>query len=133
MRFQDKVVVLTGVGRQGQVGEAVGRAFASEGARVVAVSRLESEAEARAAELRRARRRGEAPEARRPRRGAGAHGRRYCRVSGVRASGISEGVRQSVSASGERRQEVRLSGVSRQLSAESCSLTPPARLLRAPA
>jgi 3-oxoacyl-[acyl-carrier protein] reductase len=54
VRFKNRVVVLTGVGRQGQVGEAVGRAFASEGARVVAVSRLESEAEARAAELRRA-------------------------------------------------------------------------------
>jgi NAD(P)-dependent dehydrogenase (short-subunit alcohol dehydrogenase family) len=52
VRFQNKVVVLTGVGRQGQVGEAIGRAFGSEGARVVAVARLESEVEARAAELR---------------------------------------------------------------------------------
>ena len=52
MRFENKVVVLTGVGRQGQVGEAVGRAFGNEGARLVAVGRLESEVGSRAAELR---------------------------------------------------------------------------------
>ena len=45
-------MVLTGVGRRGQVGETVGRAFAGEGARLVAVGRLESEVGSRAAELR---------------------------------------------------------------------------------
>jgi len=41
-------VVLTGVGREGQVGEAVARAFAERGARVFLVDRQEAEARARA-------------------------------------------------------------------------------------
>jgi NAD(P)-dependent dehydrogenase (short-subunit alcohol dehydrogenase family) len=41
-------VVLTGVGREGQVGEAVARAFAERGARVFLVDRQENEARARA-------------------------------------------------------------------------------------
>lgn len=52
MRFRDCVVVVTGVGREGQVGEAVADAFASEGASLVVLDRLAEEAEARAASLR---------------------------------------------------------------------------------
>jgi NAD(P)-dependent dehydrogenase (short-subunit alcohol dehydrogenase family) len=52
MRFDDKLVVLTGVGREGQVGEVVARVFAERGARVAAIDRLEAEVEARAAALR---------------------------------------------------------------------------------
>lgn len=52
MRFDNSLVVLTGVGRVGQVGEAVGLAFAEAGAAVAAVARTAAEAEARAAELR---------------------------------------------------------------------------------
>ncbi len=52
MRFDGKSVVITGVGRTGQVGEAVARAFASEGARLVLVDVMLDEANARAAELR---------------------------------------------------------------------------------
>lgn len=52
MRFEQRVVVITGVGRRGQVGEAVARAFAEGGARVALVSRTPGESEARAVELR---------------------------------------------------------------------------------
>ena len=47
MEFSGRSVVLTGVGREGQVGEAVARAFAERGARVFLVDRQESEAQAR--------------------------------------------------------------------------------------
>lgn len=50
-RFEGKIAVLTGVGRQGQVGEVVARAFASRGARVVLLDRDEEAVRARAAEL----------------------------------------------------------------------------------
>lgn len=48
MDFSGRSVVLTGVGREGQVGEAVAAAFAGLGARVFLVDRQESEARARA-------------------------------------------------------------------------------------
>jgi len=48
MDFAGRAVVLTGVGREGQVGEAVAAAFADRGARVFLVDRQESEARARA-------------------------------------------------------------------------------------
>ncbi len=48
MDFAGRGVVLTGVGREGQVGEAVAAAFAERGARVFLVDRQESEARARA-------------------------------------------------------------------------------------
>jgi 3-oxoacyl-[acyl-carrier protein] reductase len=48
MDFAGRSVVLTGVGREGQVGEAVAAAFAELGARVFLVDRQESEARARA-------------------------------------------------------------------------------------
>ncbi len=51
MDFAGRCVVLTGVGREGQVGEAVARAFADLGARVFLVDRQESEARARADSL----------------------------------------------------------------------------------
>ncbi len=47
MELSGRSVVLTGVGREGQVGEAVARAFAERGARVLLVDRLEEEARAR--------------------------------------------------------------------------------------
>ena len=46
--FAGRSVVLTGVGREGQVGEAVAAAFAERGARVFLVDRQETEARARA-------------------------------------------------------------------------------------
>ena len=48
MDFSGRSIVLTGVGREGQVGEAVAAAFAALGARVFLVDRQESEARARA-------------------------------------------------------------------------------------
>ena len=48
MDFSGRSVVLTGVGREGQVGEAVAAAFARLGARVFLVDRQESAARARA-------------------------------------------------------------------------------------
>ncbi|MDB4915992.1 MAG: short-chain dehydrogenase/reductase [Gemmatimonadetes bacterium] len=48
MDFAGRSIVLTGVGREGQVGEAVAAAFAELGARVFLVDRQESEARARA-------------------------------------------------------------------------------------
>ena len=47
MELSGRSVVLTGVGREGQVGEAVARAFAERGARVFLVDRMEDEARAR--------------------------------------------------------------------------------------
>jgi NAD(P)-dependent dehydrogenase (short-subunit alcohol dehydrogenase family) len=51
MDFAGRSVVLTGVGREGQVGEAVAQAFAEHGARVFLVGRLDTEARARAEAL----------------------------------------------------------------------------------
>jgi len=48
MEFADRNVVLTGVGRPGQVGEAVALAFAERGARLVLVDRQAEQARARA-------------------------------------------------------------------------------------
>ena len=48
MELAGRSVVLTGVGREGQVGEAVAAAFAARGARVFLVDRQEAEARARA-------------------------------------------------------------------------------------
>ncbi len=48
MDYAGRSVVLTGVGREGQVGEAVAAAFAERGARVFLVDRQEDEARARA-------------------------------------------------------------------------------------
>jgi len=48
MELAGRSIVLTGVGREGQVGEAVARAFAERGARVFLVDRQEQEARARA-------------------------------------------------------------------------------------
>jgi len=52
MRFDGKVVVVTGVGRAGQAGEAIARAFAEEGASIIAIDRNPDDVEARATELR---------------------------------------------------------------------------------
>lgn len=52
MRFEGKVVVVTGVGRRGQSGEAIAHAFGRSGASLVVISRDAAEVEARAAELR---------------------------------------------------------------------------------
>ena len=51
-RFDGKVALITGVGRRGQVGEAVAGAFAAEGARLALVDMAREEVEARAAEIR---------------------------------------------------------------------------------
>ena len=51
-RFEGKVVLITGVGRRGQVGEAVAAAFAAEGARLALVDMVKDEVDARAAEIR---------------------------------------------------------------------------------
>jgi 3-oxoacyl-[acyl-carrier protein] reductase len=51
MDFAGRSVVITGVGREGQVGEAVAAAFAELGARVFLVDRQENEARARADSL----------------------------------------------------------------------------------
>ncbi len=47
-----RLVVVTGVGRAGQVGDAVARAFARRGARVALLGRVAGEVQARAGELR---------------------------------------------------------------------------------
>ena len=57
MDYTNKTVVVTGVGREGQLGEAVARAFAERGALLVLVSRAVEEAEQRAAPLLRAKHR----------------------------------------------------------------------------
>ena len=51
MDFTNKTIVITGVGRAGQVGEAVARAFAEQGAFVVLVAHRREDAEERAAAL----------------------------------------------------------------------------------
>ena len=51
MRFDNRVVVVTGVGREGQVGEAVARGFAERGALVVLLGRQPTEVGQRAAAL----------------------------------------------------------------------------------
>ena len=51
MRFDDRTVVITGVGREGQLGEAVARAIAERGAYVALVGHAPAEVEARAAAL----------------------------------------------------------------------------------
>ena len=51
MRFDDRVIVLTGVAREGQVGEAVARAFAERGAIVALLDREADALAARAASL----------------------------------------------------------------------------------
>lgn len=50
-RMEGRIVVITGVGRSGQVGEAVAGAFASLGARCVLLDRTPGDVAARAAEL----------------------------------------------------------------------------------
>jgi NAD(P)-dependent dehydrogenase (short-subunit alcohol dehydrogenase family) len=47
-----RTILVTGIGRQGQVGEAVANALADEGASIIAVDLLRDAAEERAAELR---------------------------------------------------------------------------------
>jgi len=51
MRFDHKVMVITGAGREGQVGEAIARAFAERGEMVVLVDRQADQVSARAAAL----------------------------------------------------------------------------------
>jgi NAD(P)-dependent dehydrogenase (short-subunit alcohol dehydrogenase family) len=51
MRFDNRVAVITGVGREGQVGEAIARGFAERGALVVLVDRQPMEVSQRAAAL----------------------------------------------------------------------------------
>ena len=51
MEFAGRSIVLTGVGREGQVGEAVAQAFAERGARVFLVDRTEANVRARAEAL----------------------------------------------------------------------------------
>jgi NAD(P)-dependent dehydrogenase (short-subunit alcohol dehydrogenase family) len=52
MRFRDATVVITGVGHEGQVGEAIAKAFAAEGASLALVDRTADAVEARAAAIR---------------------------------------------------------------------------------
>jgi NAD(P)-dependent dehydrogenase (short-subunit alcohol dehydrogenase family) len=52
MRFDERVIVITGAGREGQVGEIVAAAFADRGAHLVLVDRDRAIADARAAALR---------------------------------------------------------------------------------
>ena len=47
MELAGRSVVLTGVGREGQVGEVVARAFADRGARVFLVDRMDDQVRAR--------------------------------------------------------------------------------------
>lgn len=49
--FPNSTILLTGVGREGQVGEAVAKAFASLGASLILVDRSRENVDARAAEL----------------------------------------------------------------------------------
>lgn len=51
MRFQNKVVIITGVSGDGQVGQAVAQAFAREGAKLVLVARRTDALHERAAEV----------------------------------------------------------------------------------
>jgi NAD(P)-dependent dehydrogenase (short-subunit alcohol dehydrogenase family) len=50
-RFDGATIVLTGVGREGQVGEAIAAAFAAEGASLILLDRDKAAVEARAATL----------------------------------------------------------------------------------
>ena len=52
MDFTDKLVVVTGVGRAGQVGEAIALGFAQRGATLALLDRQLAEVESRAASLR---------------------------------------------------------------------------------
>jgi NAD(P)-dependent dehydrogenase (short-subunit alcohol dehydrogenase family) len=52
MQMENKVVLVTGIGREGQVGEAVATALADVGASIAAVDLLSDAVEARAAALR---------------------------------------------------------------------------------
>ena len=52
-RFDKRTIVLTGVGREGQLGEVVARAFAREGAALVLIDRDDHEVSTRASVLRR--------------------------------------------------------------------------------
>lgn len=52
MRMENKVVLVTGIGREGQVGEAVSAALADAGAVIAAVDLMNDAVEARAASLR---------------------------------------------------------------------------------
>lgn len=54
MSFRDRVVVVTGVGHAGQVGEAVAQAFGEQGASLVLIDRQLENAAARASALREA-------------------------------------------------------------------------------
>lgn len=51
VRFDKRVVAITGVGREGQVGEALASAFCESGARVAAIDRTAEEVTARAMAL----------------------------------------------------------------------------------
>ena len=51
MALTNSIVLLTGIGREGQVGEVVARRFSAEGASLVLVDRRQEQAAARAAEL----------------------------------------------------------------------------------
>lgn len=51
-RFAARTVVITGVGRAGQVGDLLARAFAREGAALALLGRTQAEAEARAMDIR---------------------------------------------------------------------------------
>jgi len=51
MTFENRTVVLTGVGREGQVGEVVARAFAARGATLALIDRDGAEVERRAAAI----------------------------------------------------------------------------------
>jgi NAD(P)-dependent dehydrogenase (short-subunit alcohol dehydrogenase family) len=51
MRYRDRVVVVTGVGRKGQVGAYLASAFAREGAMVIAVDRDEAQLRDRVEEM----------------------------------------------------------------------------------
>lgn len=50
-RFDGAKVVLTGVGREGQIGEAIAAAFAAEGAELVLLDRTQAAVDARAAAI----------------------------------------------------------------------------------
>ncbi|HWO99614.1 MAG TPA: SDR family NAD(P)-dependent oxidoreductase [Methylococcus sp.] len=51
MRLQDRVTVITGVSREGQIGQAVAHAFAREGAQLALVARHAERVKARAQEV----------------------------------------------------------------------------------
>ena len=52
MRYEKKTVVITGVGREGQVGEAIAQAFAREGATLALVDLAAEQVERRATAIR---------------------------------------------------------------------------------